>query len=165
MVEANAQLAVGIPLVAERVLHFGLAAICSVGEVVGAHGNGNIAADIDLVVLEDHVRPSFSTIYGETSILNIAILHRFVPNKVGHGICASWSKRCFGCLGWFEEHVRVTIAVELTSCFGSSCNVVASLQIGPGNTLDGVCPCCLYALHLLYGNLCSWSGGRLTERH
>ena len=155
MVEEDAQLAVGVPLVAERVLHLGLASICSAGEEVGAHGNGNIASDVDLVVFKNHVRPSFSAIYGETSILNIAILDRFVPNKVGHGICASWSKRRLSCLGRLEEHVCVSIAVELTSCFGSSCNVVASVEVGLGDTLDGAGPCCLHTLHFLVGDLCS----------
>ena len=163
--EANAQLAVGVPLVAERVLHFGLAAICSVGEVVGAHGDGNIASDINLVVFKNHVRPSFSTVDGKASILRIAVLDSFVPNKVGHGVSRCRSKWRFGCLSGLEEHVRVAIAIELASSFGSSCDVVSSVQVGLGDTFDGAGPCCLHSLHFRFGNLRGWSRGRQTVRH
>ena len=84
--EEDAHLAVRILLVAESVLNFGLASICSAGEEVVAHGNGNIASHINLVVVKNHVRPSLSTVDGEASILQIPILDRLVPNKVGHGI-------------------------------------------------------------------------------
>ena len=55
MVEEDAHLAVRILLVAESVLNFGLASICSAGEKVVAHGNGNIAADMNFVVVKNHI--------------------------------------------------------------------------------------------------------------
>ena len=153
--EEDAHLAVSILLVAESVLNFGLASICSAGEEVVAHGNGNIATDINLVVVKNHVRPSLSTVDGKTSILKMTLLDRLVPNKVGHGIGGCGSKLGFSCLGWLEQHICVSIAVELTGCFGSSCNVVASVKIGLGDTLDGIGPCCLHTLHFLFSNLCN----------
>ena len=154
--QEDAHFTVCILLVAESILNFGLASICSAGEEVGAHSNGNLSTDINLVVLEDHVRPSLAAVDGKASILSIALLDSFVPNKVGHGICASWSKRRFGCLGWFEEHVRVSIAIKLTGWFASGCYVVSSIQVGLGDTLDGTGPRCLCSLHFFFGNLCSW---------
>ena len=55
MVQEDAHLAIRVLLVAEGVLHLGLAAICSAGEVVVAHGNGHTSAHIDLVIVENHI--------------------------------------------------------------------------------------------------------------
>ena len=163
--QEDAQLAVGVPFVAERVLHFGLAAICSVGEVVGAHGNGSLSTDINLVVLEDHVRPSLAAVDGKASILSIAVLDGFVPNKVGHGIFGCRSKLRFGCLGWLEENIGMAIAIQRPSCFRRSGNIVSSIQVGLGDTLDGPGPCCLHTFHLCFGDRCSWRGWGHAEWH
>ena len=84
--EEDAHLAVRILLVAESVLNFGLASICSAGEEVVAHGNGNIASDINLVVVKTTFDHPFPTVDGEAGILKITLLDRSVSNKVGHGI-------------------------------------------------------------------------------
>ena len=55
MVEKNPHLAICVLLVAEGVLHFGLASIRSAGEAVVSQCNGHVAAHIDLVVLKDDV--------------------------------------------------------------------------------------------------------------
>merc|ERR1719423_548977 len=146
VVQKDAYLAVCILLVAESVLDLGLAPICRTGEEVVAHGNGNIATDIDLVIVEDHVRPSLATIDRKASIFSMTILNCAVPNKVGHRISSGRPKLCFSCLGWFEEHICVAIAIQLTSSFGSSCNIVPTIKIGLGDLLDGSGPCCLCQL-------------------
>merc|ERR1712136_262877 len=104
------------------------------GAEVVAHGNGNIATDIDLVIVEDHVRPSLATIDRKASIFSMTILNCAVPNKVGHRISSGRPKLCFSCLGWFEEHICVAIAIQLTSSFGSSCNIVPTIKIGLGDS-------------------------------
>ena len=58
-------LAVRILRVAEGVLNLGLASISAASEVIVAHGNGNLAHDIDEVVLKYHVGPAFATIDGK----------------------------------------------------------------------------------------------------
>jgi len=52
VVEKDAHLAIGVLLVTERILNFGLAAICGTGEVVVAHGDGDATSELDLVVVE-----------------------------------------------------------------------------------------------------------------
>ena len=73
-----------------------------------------------------------------------------MANKIGHSLCGSRSKRRFGCLCWFEEHVGVAIAIELASRLGRRCDVVSSIQVGLGDTLDGAGPRCLCSLHFLF---------------
>jgi len=53
VVEKDAHLAIGVLLVTERILNFGLAAICGTGEVVVAHGDGDFAGKLNLVIVED----------------------------------------------------------------------------------------------------------------
>jgi len=52
MVKEDAQLAIVVPLVAEGVFDLRLAAVIGAREIVVAHGDGNIANDLDLVVIE-----------------------------------------------------------------------------------------------------------------
>jgi len=55
VVEKDAHLSIVVLLVAEGVLDFGLAAILRTGEVVVAHGDCDLTAHIDMVVVEDDV--------------------------------------------------------------------------------------------------------------
>lgn len=62
MVEKYADLFVGAPFVAERVLHHGLFAGRGACKVVVAHGKGDVPFDFNLVVVEDAVRPPFAAL-------------------------------------------------------------------------------------------------------
>ena len=58
-------LAIRILRVSEGVLDLGLASISCAGEEIVAHGNSNLANDVDEVVVKDHVCPALATIDGE----------------------------------------------------------------------------------------------------
>ena len=58
-------LAIRILRVAKGVLDLGLASISAAGEEIVAHGNSDLANDVDEVVVEDHVGPAFATIDGK----------------------------------------------------------------------------------------------------
>ena len=98
MVQENAHLAVGVLLVTKGVLHFGLASIRAAGEIVISHGNGRIAGHLDLVVVEHNVRPTLAAVDREAGVLLVAVLHRSVPDKVGHGVGGGWPELGFSCL-------------------------------------------------------------------
>ena len=53
--QEDAHFTVCILLVAEGILNFGLASVCSACEEVVAHRNGNIATNVHLVVAKDHI--------------------------------------------------------------------------------------------------------------
>jgi len=42
-------------LVAKGILDFGLAAVCGRSEIVVAHGDGNVAVQLNLMVVEDNI--------------------------------------------------------------------------------------------------------------
>ena len=61
---------------------------------------------------------------GKAGVFLMTVLHCFVPNKIRHSVGGCWSELGFHCLGWLEQHVRAAVAVELTSCLGSSCDII-----------------------------------------
>ena len=80
--QEDAHVAVRILLIAERILHLGLASIGAAGEVVVAHGDGRVAIHLNLVVVEHDVSPALATVDGEATVLLVTVLDGLVPNKV-----------------------------------------------------------------------------------
>ena len=124
MVQEDTHFPISILLITERVLHLGLASVGAAGEVVISHGDSGVAVHVNLVVVEHDVRPAFATVDGKAGILLMTVRHRLVPNEVGHGISGCWPELGFDCLGRLEQHVGAAVAIELTSRFGSSCDIV-----------------------------------------
>ena len=85
VVEADADVAVGVALVAEGVLNLEDVLGGGAGEEVGAHSDGDLAMAVDLVVLEDNLLPALATVDGEAGVLSIATLDVGVADEVGHG--------------------------------------------------------------------------------
>ena len=79
-----AHLAVVVALVAEGVVDVDLVAGGRVREGVVTHGLGGGAVEVDLVVVEDDVRPSLAAVDGKTGVLalELLVLHRLRANKV-----------------------------------------------------------------------------------
>eukprot|EP00438_Fugacium_kawagutii_P035343 Skav207492 [mRNA] locus=scaffold334:84811:85655:- [translate_table: standard] len=130
----------------------GLASISSAGEVVGSHGNGNVAVQFNLVIRKHHILPTFAAIDCKATILSNSIswLHSFGTDKVRHGLaCLRAELDIFG-FCWLEEHVAMTIAVQFTSCFSSCSHIVSAIQVGLGNFFDGIRPCFLGSFHLFH---------------
>ena len=70
MVEIDARLAVGAPLVAKSVLDLDLVAGSGASEVVVAHRDRGAAHQRDLVILIHAVRPSLAAVDGEAGVLS-----------------------------------------------------------------------------------------------
>ena len=105
-------------------VHLGLASIRAAGEIVVSHGDGRVAVHVHLVVVEHNVGPALAAVDGEAGILLMTVRHRLVPNEVGHSVGGGWPELGFDCLGRLEQHVGAAVAIELTSRFGSSCDIV-----------------------------------------
>merc|ERR1719310_1005098 len=82
VVQEDTQLAVRVALVAEGVLHLGRVTGSGAGEVVVAHGNGGVAKELDLVILEDNVSPALATVDSEAAVLCVATFDSFFTHKV-----------------------------------------------------------------------------------
>merc|ERR1719313_3222293 len=130
MMQEDAQLAIiRVALVAKGVLHFGLVACGGAGEIVGAHCDGCVAAELDLVIVEDNVRPALTTVDGEATVLFVAILDILFTNKVGHGLFSSWAEWILGSLCWLKEYIRLAIAIELACSSRSNINKVCLVEV------------------------------------
>jgi len=137
VVQEDAHLVAGIVLlVAEGVLDLGLRVVGSRGEVVGAHGDGHIAVELDLVVVEDDIFPALATVDREACILVVPVVDHRAAHEVGHRLIGSRSEGVLGCLCRLEEHVRVPITVQLAGCSAGGADVVAAVQVHLGNVLD-----------------------------
>ena len=92
MVEEDAHLAVGAPLVPERVLDLRLVARRRAGEVVVAHRQRGVAVEVDLVVVEDDLLEALAlTEIGMGNTIDSRIhledlLHRFAEIGRNHGL-------------------------------------------------------------------------------
>ena len=128
MVQEDANITVSILLVAKRILHLRLASISAAGEIVVAHGDGRVAIHLNLVVVENDVSPALATVDGEARVLLMTVLHGFLPNKIRHSIGGCWSELGFHCLGRLEQHFRVAVAIEFTSCLGSGCHIITCVR-------------------------------------
>ena len=149
VVEENADLSILIFFVAECVFDLRLASISSTCEVVVAHGNGNISVQVNLMVVKDDIGPAFATIDCKASILRNSVINCLWPYEVRHGLACHRAKLDILGFGWLEEHVAMAIAIKFTCCFACCCNIVSSLNIGLGDSFDGICPCLLCGANLL----------------
>ena len=159
VVEKDADLSISILFVAKCVLHLGLTSISSTGKVVGAHGDSDIAVQINLVIVKDHIWPALATTDSKASIFGNSVFHCLRPHEVGHGLACIRTERDIPGFRWFEHHVGVAIAIEFACCFACSRNVITFIEIGLGNTLDGVSPCSLCGANLLFSDWCRISHG------
>eukprot|EP00962_Isochrysis_galbana_P034971 scaffold11920_cov108-Isochrysis_galbana.AAC.3 len=148
----DAQLAVGVLAVAERVLHLHLGAVLGVGEVIVAHGNGRVAQQLDVVVVEDDVRPALAAVDGEALVLLEAAGDRVAAHKVRHGVVGHRAELVLGALGRLEEHAGAAVAVELVSRVAGRRDEVAAVEVGPANGLDRARPRRLCRPNLLLGH-------------
>merc|ERR1740121_3497084 len=148
VVQKDAHPAVFIFLIAEGVLDLSFRRVGGGGEVVSAHGDCGIATQLNLVVLEDHVRPALAAVDGEACVLVVATWHSRAANKVGHGRVRSGAEGVFSRLGRLEEHIGMAIAVQLTSGQGSRADVVTIREASLRYDLDGVCPLVLRIEHI-----------------
>lgn len=73
MVQEDSCFAVIVALVSKSVFNSVLLSRCGAGKYILAHGNGNVAVEINLVVLELHFLPSLASIDSKTSIFVVAL--------------------------------------------------------------------------------------------
>jgi len=152
VVQEDAHLAVGVLTVAESVLDLHLRTVGGVREVVGAHSDGGVTAELDLVVVEYHVGPTLATVDCEACILGVAVLDCRAADKVRHGLVGRGAERVLGGLGRLEEHVGVAVAVQLAGRLARRADVVAAGQVDLGDGLYGVGPVGLSLEHLQLGD-------------
>jgi len=151
-VEADAALAVGVALVAEGVLDGGHGAGGGAGELVGAHGERDVAVAVDLVVLEDNPGEALAGVDGEAVVLRVAARDRVAADEVGHGVVGGGAELVLSSLGGLEEHVGVAVAVELARALAREADVVTALEVGPGDVADGLRPEVLSLHDVLLGH-------------
>ena len=106
MVQEDAHIAVRILLIAERILHLGLASIGAAGEIVVAHGDGRVAIHLNLVVVEHNLSPALATVDSKASILLMTILNCSVADKVRHSVGSGWPELGFSCLQFLGGQAR-----------------------------------------------------------
>mmetsp|Transcript_47189 Transcript_47189/g.156415 ORF Transcript_47189/g.156415 Transcript_47189/m.156415 type:complete len:272 (-) Transcript_47189:16-831(-) len=154
VVEIDARLAVGAPLVAEGVLDRGHVAGRGAGEVVRAHRRGRFAVEVDLVVGEDHLAPPLAAVDGEAGVLalELVVLHRLGAHKVRHRLGARRAEGVLGRLGRLEEHVVVAVAVQLARRLARRRDKVALLEVDGRDGRDRVGPLGLALEHLRLGD-------------
>merc|ERR1719476_675216 len=76
MVEEDAHFTVIAAFVPKGVLDLGLLSGGGTGEVVVAHGNGNVTLDFDLVVVIHAIRPALAAIDRKAVVLSVAVVDR-----------------------------------------------------------------------------------------
>mmetsp|Transcript_6324 Transcript_6324/g.28585 ORF Transcript_6324/g.28585 Transcript_6324/m.28585 type:complete len:543 (-) Transcript_6324:50-1678(-) len=140
VVEADAALAVGVALVAKGVLHGGNRAGGGAGEVVGAHGQRDVTVAVNLVVLEGNLGEALAGVDGEAAILGVAARDRVAADEVGHRLARGRAELVLRRLGGLEEHVGVTVAVELAGAGARQADVVAALEVRLRDVADGLRP-------------------------
>eukprot|EP00438_Fugacium_kawagutii_P013848 Skav219989 [mRNA] locus=scaffold137:211260:212542:+ [translate_table: standard] len=98
----------------------------------------------------NNILPTFAAIDCKATILSnsIRLLHSIGTHKVRHGLACLRAELDILGFCWLEEHVAMTIAVQFTSCISSCSHIVSAIQVGLGNLLDGIRPCCLTSFHL-----------------
>jgi len=150
VVQVDAHLAVVVALVAEGVLDAHLVARRRVREDVVAHGLGGGAVEVDLVVVEDDVRPAAAAVDGEAGVLALVlvVVHRLRADEVRHGALAGGAERVLGRLGRLEQHVGLAVAVELARRLAGRRDVVALLGVNLRDGRDRVRPQLLRLKHL-----------------
>jgi len=149
VVEEDARLAVVAALVAEGVLDAGFVAGGSTREPVGAHRDRNVARVVDLVVLEDDLRPALAAVDCKATVLFDALIDGVGTNEVAHGRLAGRAERHIGGLGRLEEHVGVAVAIELCGGLARSGDVVLAVEERLADGLDGIRPSHLACLNVL----------------
>jgi len=154
VVQEDAHLAVIVALVAERILDARNVARRRARKVVRSHCDRSVAKVIDLVVVEDNLRPALAAVDCEAGILLQAVLNHRSTDEIGHGRLARRPEGLFGGLGRFEEHVRVAIAVELASSIGSRLDVVTFFEVCLADGLDRVRPAVLGGFYVLRSDGC-----------
>mmetsp|Transcript_50032 Transcript_50032/g.82311 ORF Transcript_50032/g.82311 Transcript_50032/m.82311 type:complete len:295 (+) Transcript_50032:64-948(+) len=150
VVQADAHLSIFALPVAKGVLHFADGSIRTAAEVVVAHGNGNVAVQVDLMVVEHHIGPTLATVDGEAMILRNSFTssHSIGPHEVGQGLDRLGTELHVLRLGGLEEDISMAIAIEFTGIFQGQCHIVSAFQVDLGNALDGFHPSSLGVLHL-----------------
>ena len=118
VVQADANLAVRVALVTERVLHLDDVAGGAVRELVRAHRDRHLAVTVYGVVLKHNLAPALTSVDGEPGVLVVAaLLDVGGAHEVRHGVVRGWTKGKRGRLGGFEQHLAVSVAVEFARGF------------------------------------------------
>merc|ERR1719203_1518501 len=136
MVQDDAHLTIVAALVSKGVLDRRLLSGGGTGEVVVAHGNGNVTLNFDLVVVVHTIRPALAAIDRKAAVLSVAVLDRLAADKVGHRLLGRWPELVRSSLRRLEEHVVFAVCVKLASCVRCRRDVVAAFQVNLRNAFD-----------------------------
>ena len=154
MVKADANLAIAAALVSEGVLNLGDTFVLCAGEVIGAHGDGDLTVACDIVVIEFNLRPAVAAVDSKALVLLVAVLDSssVAANEVGVRIHYEGTEWCVCCLSGLEKHLTIAVAVELLGLGDRKSNVVFLVCVGSGDLDDGGGPRVLCFLDVFLGD-------------